>query len=81
MDGISDEGRTLITMGAMKSLRRQLWESRVGWNEKDIDRKFTGNEVLPEDLQEQGTPMALVGTDVANLYPSLDVNKVVEEVK
>ena len=78
MDGISEEGRILITMGAMKSLRRKLWEDKVGWDETDLDRKFSGKEVLPEDLQEQDKPMALVATDVANL---LDVNKVVEGVK
>ena len=81
MDGISEEGRILITMGAMKSLRRKLWEDKVGWDETDLDRKFSGKEVLPEDLQEQDKPMALVATDVANLFSSLDVNKVLEGVK
>ena len=42
------------------------------------DRKFSGKEVLPEYLQEQDKPMALVATDVTN---QLDVNKVVEEVR
>ena len=81
MDGITDEGRILITMREMKNLRRKLWEDKVGWDETDLDRRYNGNEVLPEDLQEQSQPMALVGTDVANLYPSLDVTKVVEEVR
>ena len=49
MDGSSEEGRILITMGAMKSLRRKLWEDKVGWDEDetDLDRKFSGKEVLP----------------------------------
>ena len=46
-----------------------------------MGRDRPGEEVLPEDLQEQDKPMALVATDVANLFPSLDVNKVVEEVR
>ena len=46
MDGISEEGRILITMGAMKSLRRKLWEDKVGWDETDrtgnfLERKYS----------------------------------------
>ena len=37
--------------------------------------------MLHEDLHDQETPMAIIGTDVDNLYPSLDNWKVVGEVK
>ena len=46
------------------------------WDERDLARKFNGNDVLHEDLQDQSTPIALIGTDVVNLYPSLDITKV-----
>ena len=37
--------------------------------------------MLPEDLQDMSKPMIIVGTDVVNLYPSLDIRKVVKNVK
>ena len=78
--GCDEDGRMIITMGFMKKLRRIQWELQNNWDEADLDRKFTGSEVLHEDLQDQSTPMVLIGTDVINLYPSLDIAKVVEEV-
>ena len=38
-------------------------------------------ESLPEDVQDQSQPMVVVGTDVVNLYPSLDIGKVVDIVR
>ena len=81
MDGISDEGRVLVTMGAMKRLKRLQWELEVGWDEKNTTMEYTGNEVCHEDLQDQCVPMVLIGTDVVNLYPSLDITRVVEDVQ
>ena len=80
-DGIDEDGRVLITAYAMKSLRRMVWEQQVGWDATDLDKRFTVMESLPEDVQDQSQPMGVVGTDVVNLYPSLDIGKVVNIVK
>ena len=61
-------------------MRRSRWEEQVGWSECDLDRKYGVQEVLQEDIQDQTTPMVVVGTDVINLYPSLDIKKVVGTV-
>ena len=66
-DGIDEHGCILITRGAMKGLRRSRWEEQVGWSECDLDRKYGVQEVLQEDIQDQTTPMVVVGTDVINL--------------
>ena len=81
LDGISEDGKMMITMGAMRKLRRHGWEQEVKWDEDDLDRMFLGQDVLHEDLQDQTSPMTLVGTDVANLYPSLDISQVVDQVE
>ena len=47
----------------------------------DAARMLDGNEVLHEDLQDVSRPMVLVGTDVVNLYPSLDIREVVKSVR
>ena len=47
----------------------------------DLDRRYTVMESLPEDVQDQSQPIVVVGTDVVNLYPSLDIGKVVDIVK
>ena len=80
-DGISAEGRILITRGAMKRLRRLNWMENIGWDDGNITVEYDGREVLHEDLQHQGVPMVLIGTDVINLYPSLDIERVVEDVQ
>ena len=81
MDGVDDEGRTLITRRAMMQLRRRRWENDVNWDPEDLDRVFTAREVLQEDVQDQTIPMVIVGTDVESLYPNLIIKKVVEEVR
>ena len=43
--------------------------------------ELQSKEVPLEELQEQGVPMVIVGTDVVNLYPSLDIDRVVEDVE
>ena len=80
-DGIDDYGRVLITRLGMKKLRRKRWDTLVGWDEDDVTRVFSGDEMLPEDIQDQSAPMVVIGTDVVNLYPSLDIGQVVEEVR
>ena len=80
-DGIDEEGRIVVTMNYMRWVRRQAWEKRVGWDETDITRTFKSTEVLHEDLQDQSVPMVIVGSDVVQLYPNLDIDKVVEVVE
>ena len=79
-DGIDDKGRILTTMGYMRWLRRKNWERLVGWSDEDLERVYDSSEVLHEDLQDQTIPMVVVGSDVVQLYPSLDIEKVVEVV-
>ena len=71
----------MITMGAMQKLRRMTLENKVGWDNDDLDRVYGGQDVLQEDLQDYTLPMVLLGTDVKNLYPSLDITQVVGEVE
>ena len=71
----------MITSECMRKMRRAVWEKAVGWEAEDLDRKFEGNQVLQEDLQDMSQPMAIIGTDVVNLYPSLDIDLVVREVE
>ena len=53
-------------------------EENNGWNDDDIE--IAGKDVLQEDLQDYTTPRVQVDKDVVNLYPSLDITKVVENV-
>ena len=53
----------------------------MGWDEMDLHRTFTANEVLHEDLQDHTVPMVVVGSDVVQLYPNLDIEQVVEVVQ
>ena len=50
------------------SLRRVRWEAQVGWDEGDLDRQYSGREVLQEDLQDQSVPThvekAVLETDI-----------------
>ena len=80
-DGVDEDGRQMVTMKFMKKYRRQAWVSCNSWDSTDKERRVYGDQVLPEDLQDRTSPMVLVGTDVVNLYPSLDITKVVEEVR
>ena len=79
-DGVDEDGRCMVTMLAMKTLRRGIWEENTGWDKENLDRIFLAKDMLPEDVQDQSCPMFLIGTDVANLYPSLDIHQVVDEV-
>ena len=78
-DGIDENGRIVVTQGAMRQLRRRIWEL-VKWDPQELDRRFGAKEMLPEDRQDQTIPMVVIGTDVVNLYPSLNIKKLVKEV-
>ena len=69
-----------VTIQFMKKRRRSIWEKMHGWKNSDIDRKIKSTDALPEDIQDYMVPMVCVGTDAINLYPSLDVDKVCQEV-
>ena len=60
-DGIDEEGRILVTPGCMMKLRRWRWEKKVSWSMEDLDRRFSSQEVLPEDIQDQTVPMVILG--------------------
>ena len=79
-DGIDGDGRIMVTATCMKMVRRDLWEKTNDWGEGELDRILLGTEVLHEDLQDVSKPMVIIGTDVVNLYPSLDIKKVVGNV-
>ena len=80
-DGIDDDGRMMVTQNFMRMVRRKEWEKSNGWVDGDLDRLWDGNEVLSEDLQDVSKPMIIIGTDVINLYPSLNIREVVKNVK
>ena len=81
MDTIDDQGRVMITASAMRALRRHKWEILMRWDPTDKDRIITASEALPEDVQDRSLPMIVIGSDVVNLYPSLDIQKIVGLVK
>ena len=59
-------------------MRRQLWESRANLG---MDDEVSSSVTLPEMIQDYTVPMVVLGSDVINLYPSLDIKKVVREVR
>ena len=66
--------RTLVNF--LKGLRSKKWEKKVGWDEQDMDRKLSSKDALPEQIQEY-----IIGSDMVQLYPNLEVDKVVQRVK
>ena len=54
----------------MRSLRRVRWEEEVKLDDTDLDRVFEASEMLHEDIQDQSSPMVIVGTDVES-HPGL----------
>ena len=78
---LDEEGRQMATKGCMRKMRRSRWEDDQKWDGDDMDRLFRGGEMLHEDVQDQSSPRVVIGTDVVNLYPSLDIAKVVGTVR
>ena len=72
--------RIPVTSRYLKGLRQYLWENKVGLN-NDPHKMIDTREALPEKLQNYQTPMVLCGSDVVSLYPSMDVDKVVKNIK
>ena len=58
-----------------------MWRKANKWEDDDLDKEILSTEVLPEMLQDYESNMVLVGSDVVNLYPSLEVEKVVGEIR
>ena len=73
-----EEGRTKVTWTFLRTQRRLQWEKDMEWEDGGIDRLVDSREALKEDLQDFSSPMVAIGTDVVNMYPSLDVDKVVD---
>ena len=71
-DGIDEYGRVKVTPGCLMQMRRQLWESRANLGRDD---EVSSSVTLPEMIQDYTVPMVVLGSDVINLYPSLDIKK------
>ena len=78
-DGIDDLGRVKVTPGCMMRMRRARWEKITG--EWPLDKEVRSEGVPPDMLQDYSVPMVVLGSDVVNLYPSLDIKQVVWEVR
>ena len=70
----------MITARAMRTLWRMKWAESVGWDKEDPERIFSPQDCLIEDVQDQSAPMVIIGTDVVNLYPALDIDEMVKLV-
>ena len=46
-----------------------------------MDRKLSSKDALPEQIQEYEKRMVIIGSDLVQLYPNLEVDKVVQRVK
>ena len=71
----------MITKGCMRQMRRKIWEEEHSWKDDEEESLLGGDELLPKDLQDYFTPMVIIGNNMVSLYPSLDITKVVENVK
>ena len=69
------------TTNYIKKLRYEAWKSKMNWNENELEREIDSQEALPEMIQDYEARMVIVGTDVVSLYPNMEVNKVIENVK
>ena len=63
----------------MRNMRRSNWIHEKNWRDDDLERRIVGTEALQEDLQDYTMPRVLLGTDVVNLYLSLDITETVRE--
>ena len=61
----------------MKISRKLQWEQDQDWEEEDQDRIIDSKEANREDVQDYTVPMVCIGSDVINLYPSLEIEEVV----
>ena len=52
--------------------RRNRWKRKMNW-EDNTTKIISIGEANPEDVQDFSSPMVLIGSDVAALYPNLDV--------
>ena len=61
----------------MKISRKLQWEQDQDWEEEGQDRIIDSKEANREDVQDYTVPMVCIGSDVINLYPSLEIEEVV----
>ena len=83
---MEDEGRsqepTRVTSRYMEEYRRRWkWTKMNDWDDRDEDRMIEISQARPEQIQDYSKKMVLIGTDVVSLYPNLDIEKVVTNVK
>ena len=67
--------------GRAEVFREAKWKKAHGWEDGDLDRLIISSEALPEHLQDYEANMVLIGSDVVNLFPSLEVEAVVNEMR
>ena len=60
-------------------MRRSNWIHEKNWRDDDLESRIVGTDALQEDLQDYTMPRVLVGTDVVNLYLSLDITETARE--
>ena len=60
-------------------MRRSNWIHEKNWRDDDLESRIVGTDGLQEDLQDYTMPRVLVGTDVVNIYLSLDITEIVRE--
>ena len=78
---VLEEGMMRTTVNYMKVLRRQNWEKWVGLNPEEVTRDYTTKEMLQEKIQDYTCPMVIIRSDVASLYPGMDVARCSELMK
>ena len=59
-----------------KERRKKRFFRDFGWVEADLDRLISSKDVEIEDIHDFTLPMVIVGSDVEQLYPSLDAKRV-----
>ena len=46
-----------------------------------MERELDSQDALPEMIQDYEQRMVIIGTDVVSLYPNMEVERVIENVK
>ena len=70
-----------VTWRYLKGLREKKWNEVMKWETDNRDRILDSQEALPEQIQDYGAKMIIMGSDVVSLYPNLEIEKVVRNIK
>ena len=76
-----DPGLVRTSSKFLKTLRRLRWEQSMDWGGDDHEGVLDSTDALAEDIQDFENPMTIVGSDVVNLYPSMEISEVMETVE